>query len=97
MNYGMLYYGFLPLIGGAVIAWTFVWSHQTRIRKKREKFKRKLQGYKFGSLQELQDHWRGRMDIDLGKDFEPNYHGNLLDTLEAIDKAAKKEWIRWNS
>lgn len=66
-------------------------------REKRAKFKRELQGYKFGSLKELQDYWRGTMDISFDGDFDPNYHGNLLETLKTIDEAVRKEWIHWNS
>ena len=73
---------------------------QKHAQEKREKFKRKLQGYRFGSLKELKDYWKGTMDISFGRnngEFDPNYHGNLLETLRVIDEAVRKEVIRWNS
>jgi len=79
---------------------TIIYEFQRTIRKAREKFKRELQGYKFGSLKELKDHWRPTMTISFGKgdnEFDPNYHGNLLETLRIIDEAVKQEVIRWNS
>lgn len=97
MNYGMLYYGSLVAIGGAVITWTFVWSHKVRERRKQEKFLMTLGGYKFGSLKELQDYWRGTLDISFDGDFDELRHGSKLETLKAIDEAATKEWKRWNS
>jgi hypothetical protein len=85
------------LLGGATIAWTFVWSRQQRERKARDKFKRELQGYKFTSWKELQAHWKGRLEFRLDGKFDPNRHGNLLETLKVINSEAEKEWIRWNS
>lgn len=75
-------------------------SCQKYAREKREKFKRELQGYKFGSLKELQAYWGPTMTISFGKgngEFDPNHHGNLLETLRIIDEAVRKEVIRWNS
>ncbi len=92
----------IEVIGSAsLIFMLFVlWSCREADRKKRAKFKRELQGYKFGSLKELKDYWRGSIDISFGigdKEFDPNYHGNLLETLRVIDEAVRKELIRWNS
>ena len=81
-----------------LIVWSFVWSHKVKQRRRRAKFKQKLQGYKFGSLKELKVHWHGRIHIDItGGDFDEFRFGNLLETLKMIDEAATKEWIRWNS
>lgn len=83
----------------APLIWIF-WSQKVKQRRLREKFKRKLQGYKFGSLKELQDYWRPTMTISFGRnngEFDPNYHGNLLETLRIIDETVRKELIRWNS
>jgi len=86
------------LLAGATIAWAFVWSRQQRERKAREKFKRELQGYRFSSWKELQTHWKSiGIVFNFDERFDPNRHGNLLETLKVIDEAAEKEWIRWNS
>lgn len=91
----------LAIIGcAAVLMLSLIWERKNNMRKKREKFKRELQGYKFGSLNELQDFWRGTIDISFGRnnrEFDPNYHGNLLETLKTIDEAVRKEVIRWNA
>jgi hypothetical protein len=83
-----------------MITWSFVWSRNERRKIAKAKFKRELQGYKFGSLKELQAHWHGTIDISFGignKEFDPNYHGNLLETLRIIDEAVRQELKRWNS
>lgn len=85
------------LLAGATITWAFVWSRQQRERKARDKFKRELQGYKFTSWPELKAHWAGRLEFNLDGKFDPNRHGNLLETLRVINNEATKEWIRWNS
>lgn len=80
-----------------MLASGFIWSRIEQ-RKKREKFKRELQGYKFGNLQELKDYWRGSMDIGISnKEFDEHRHGNLLETLRVIDEDVRKAWIIWNS
>lgn len=79
---------------------SFIWPPSIKTRKAREKFKLELQGYRFSSLKELQNYWRGSMDISFGKgnkEFDPNYHGNLLETLRIIDETVMAEWKRWNS
>ena len=86
--------------GVALIVFSAIWVHQKNMREEREKFKRELQGYKFGSLKELKAYWKGTMDISFGtnnNEFDPNYHGNLLETLRHIDEAVRKELKRWNS
>lgn len=80
-----------------LIAWSFIWSHKRRARKAREKFKRELQGYRFGSWEELKAHWHGRLEFDLDGDFNALRHGSLLETLRVIDEQAIAEWKRWNS
>ena len=88
------------IICGCLFLFAVLYSAKAQQRKKREKFKRELQGYKFGSLKELKDHWRGTIDISFGirdEEFDPDYHGNLLETLKVIDEAVRKELIRWNS
>ncbi len=89
--------GMTSYIVAIICVGLIVWSRKVKARKQRAKFKRALQGYKFASLKELKAHWRGRMDIGFGNDFDPNYHGNLLETLRIIDEKVTIEWVRWNS
>lgn len=78
---------------------SFVWLllHKVKMRRQRERFKQKLQGYKFGSYKELRQYWHGRLEFNFGKSFDPNRHGNLLKTLKTIDEKAQGFWDHWVS
>lgn len=81
-----------------LIVWLFVWLlYKVKMHKQRERFKQKLQGYKFGSYKELCQHWDGRLEFNFDVKFDPDKHGNLLETLKTLDEKAQNFWNNWKS
>lgn len=93
----MMYYVSVMTVGVNLIVWSFWWSHRERQRRANRIFLNKLAGYKFETWKELKAHWGGRLEFNLDGKFDPNRHGNLLETLRVINEDAEKEWKRWNS
>lgn len=93
----MMYYITVWTIGVGLIVWSFWYSHKVRTRRERKRFLNKLAGYRFETWEQLQAMWRQRgvhFPLD-GKAFDENRHGNLLETLKAIDESACAEFGNW--